>query len=73
MDSIRHHFGFKRDPFPQNVAVKELFPLPALKPLLQRVTFAIDQKAIAVVTGDVGSGKVNIAALCGQYISFQRA
>jgi general secretion pathway protein A len=57
MDSIRHHFGFKRDPFPQNVAVKELFPLPALKPLLQRVTFAIDQKAIAVVTGDVGSGK----------------
>jgi len=57
MDSIRHHFGFKRDPFPRNVALKELYPLPALKPLLQRVTFAIDQKAIAVVTGDVGSGK----------------
>lgn len=57
MESIRHHFGFKRDPFPQNVAVKDLFPLPALKPLLQRVSFAVAQKAIAVVTGDVGSGK----------------
>jgi ABC-type multidrug transport system ATPase subunit len=57
MDSLRHHFGFRHDPFPQNVPVKDLFPLPALEPLLQRVFFALDQKAIAVVTGDVGSGK----------------
>jgi general secretion pathway protein A len=57
MDSIRHHFGFKKDPFPQNVPVKDLFPLPALIPLKQRVSFAVDQKAISVITGDVGSGK----------------
>lgn len=57
MDSLRHHFGLKRDPFPQNVALKDLFPLPALAPLEKRVFFAIEQKAISVVTGDVGSGK----------------
>ena len=57
MDLLRHHFGFKKDPFPQNVAVKDLYPLPALKPLEQRVFFAINQKAISVITGDVGSGK----------------
>lgn len=57
MDAIRHHFGFRKDPFPQNVAVKDLYPLPALSPLEQRVSFAVDQKAISVITGDVGSGK----------------
>jgi general secretion pathway protein A len=58
MDTLRHHF---RDSvmtrFPQNVPVKDLYPLPALEPLRQRVFFALDQKAIAVITGDVGSGK----------------
>jgi general secretion pathway protein A len=57
MDTLRHHFGFRHDPFPQNVAVKDLYPLPVLEPLRQRVFFALDQKAIAVITGDVGSGK----------------
>jgi general secretion pathway protein A len=57
MDTLRHHFGFRHDPFPQNVPVKDLYPLPALEPLRQRVFFALDQKAIAVITGDVGSGK----------------
>jgi type II secretory pathway predicted ATPase ExeA len=57
MVSIRHHFGLRRDPFPQNVPVKDLFPLPGLVPLEKRVFFAIEQKAISVITGDVGSGK----------------
>ena len=37
METIRHHFGFKKEPFPQNIAVKDLFPLPALGPLERRV------------------------------------
>lgn len=57
MDTIRHHFGLKKDPFQQNISVKDLYPLPSLEPLLQRVSFAVDQKAISVITGDVGSGK----------------
>lgn len=57
METIRHHFGFKKEPFPQNIAVKDLYPLPALEPLEHRVFFALNQKAISVITGDVGSGK----------------
>ena len=57
METLRHHFGFKKDPFPQDVPIKDLFPLPALGPLEQRTFFSIDQKAISVITGDVGSGK----------------
>jgi len=57
MNSIRHHFGFKRDPFPQSVPVKDLYPLPSLAPLEKRVFFAIEQKAISLITGEVGSGK----------------
>jgi general secretion pathway protein A len=57
MDNLRHHFGFAKDPFPQSLSVKDLYPLPALSPLEQRVSFAIAQKAISVITGDVGSGK----------------
>jgi hypothetical protein len=41
MDSIRHHFGLKQDPFPQNIPVKDLYPLPALEPLEKRMSFAI--------------------------------
>ncbi|MBF9018767.1 MULTISPECIES: hypothetical protein, partial [unclassified Oceanispirochaeta] len=57
MDNLRHFYGLKKDPFPQNIAIKDLYPLPALAPLKQRTFFAIAQKAISVITGDVGSGK----------------
>lgn len=57
MDNIRHFFGLKKDPFPQDISVRDLYPLPALEPLRQRVSFAVQQKAITVITGDVGSGK----------------
>jgi len=70
MDNLRHFYGLKKDPFPQNIPVKDLFPLPALAPLKQRVFFAIQQKAISVITGDVGSGKSTslryVASQCHQ-------
>ena len=57
MEQVRHFFGLKKDPFPQDVAIRDLFPLPALEPLRQRVKFAVQQKAVSVITGDVGAGK----------------
>lgn len=57
MDNLRHFFGLKKDPFPQNIPVRDLYPLPSLSPLEKRVFFAIEQKAISVITGDVGAGK----------------
>lgn len=70
MKNLNHYYGLKKDPFPQNVPVKDLYPLPALVPLKQRVFFALKQKAISVITGDVGSGKSTslryVASLCHQ-------
>lgn len=57
MSELRHHFGFRSEPFAHNVPVSDLYPLPALEPLQQRVIFTLQQKAISVITGDVGSGK----------------
>lgn len=57
MENIRHFFGLKKDPFPQDIPVRDLYPLPALEPLKKRVSFAVQQKAVTVITGDVGSGK----------------
>lgn len=57
MNNLRHAFGLRKDPFPQDIPVKDLYKLPALEPLEKRVMFALDQKAISVITGDVGSGK----------------
>ncbi len=57
MDTIRHFFGFKDDPFPQDIPVKSLFPLPCFPPLEKRVQFAISIRGITVITGEVGAGK----------------
>ena len=57
MSDIRHFFGLKKDPFPQDVPVKDLYPIPSLEPLEKRVLFAVEQRSITVITGDVGSGK----------------
>lgn len=57
MKDIRHFFSLKRDPFPQNIAVKDLYMLPSLAPMLQRFDFTISTRNFSLVTGEVGSGK----------------
>lgn len=57
MKDIRHFFALKRDPFPQNIAPKDLFALPTLSPLQKRIEFAIALRNFTLVTGEVGSGK----------------
>lgn len=57
MSNIRHFYGLSRDPFPQNINIKDLYHLPSMRPMEERVMFSINQKAISIITGDVGSGK----------------
>lgn len=57
MKDIRHFFSLKRDPFPQDIAVKDLYELPSLSPLRQRIEFTISMRNFSLVTGEVGSGK----------------
>ncbi len=57
MKDIRHFFALKREPFPQDVSPHELYELPGLVPLRQRVEFAVSLGSVTLVTGEVGSGK----------------
>jgi len=57
MSRYKHFFGFQREPFPQDVKVEDLYPLPGLKALAERFAYALDLGAISVITGEVGTGK----------------
>lgn len=57
MSEIRHFFGLKSEPFPQDIPVKKLFMLPGLLPLEKRIQFMLNLRSISLITGEVGSGK----------------
>lgn len=53
----RVFFGFKREPFAQDLKVQEMLQSQAVTGVKERFLYAVDIGAIAVITGDVGSGK----------------
>ena len=57
MIDLRHAFGFSREPFPQDVALDQLFGRPGLDALLDRFHYTIELAMVGVITGQVGSGK----------------
>lgn len=57
MIALTHAWGFSREPFGQDIPVKDLYPLPALAPLLERFDYAVANRMATVITGEVGAGK----------------
>ena len=57
MIDLRHAFGFSREPFPQDVALDQLFGRPGLDALLDPFHYTIELAMVRVITGQVGSGK----------------
>lgn len=53
----RNFFGFQKEPFAQDIKVSDLFPLPSLNGVLERIKYAIELGAVSVLTGEVGAGK----------------
>jgi len=53
----RTFFGFTKEPFAAGIAHKEILQTDALAGVCNRFDYAVRLGAIAVVTGDVGSGK----------------
>jgi hypothetical protein len=43
MISLTHAFGFSREPFAQDIPVKDLFQLSGLSPFLNRFEYAVFQ------------------------------
>jgi general secretion pathway protein A len=57
MIALTHAWNLSREPFGADVPVDKLFPLPRLKPFLERFDYAISLGACTVITGEVGTGK----------------
>ncbi len=57
MIALTTAWGLNREPFPQDIPVAELYPLPGLQAFLSRFGYAVEQRLSTVITGEVGSGK----------------
>jgi type II secretory pathway predicted ATPase ExeA len=57
MIALTNAWGLSREPFEQDVPVKDLYPLPGLAPFIDRFDYAVAHGLSTVITGDVGSGK----------------
>ena len=53
----RAFFGFSKEPFGQDIAVENLLQTKPMLGVVERVRYAVDLGAMAVITGDIGSGK----------------
>lgn len=53
----RVFFGFQKEPFSQDIRVEEMLQSQGVAGVKERFLYAVDIGAIAVITGDVGSGK----------------
>jgi len=55
--SYKTFFGFQKEPFAQDIQLKDLYPLPGLQAVTERCLYALNLGAVSIITGDVGSGK----------------
>jgi general secretion pathway protein A len=55
--TYRAFFAFTKEPFASNLQIDEILLTPALQGVKDRLDYALRLGAIAVVTGEVGSGK----------------
>ena len=58
-DNIKNFFGLSKMPFSKNIGVKELFQSSSFKEACVRLEITLENEDIALLTGDVGSGKSN--------------
>nr|WP_291822175.1 AAA family ATPase [Candidatus Microthrix sp.] len=57
IDALRTHYGFTRMPFGKNIAPGMVHHHQAHDQAVARISWAINETAIGVVTGEVGAGK----------------
>lgn len=57
MNDLNAYFGFLTEPFSKEMPAKSLFLTEQLKKLFQRLQRLLKRRGIALITGEVGSGK----------------
>jgi len=55
--SHRHFFELQREPFTADIAHKEILVTPSIKGVEERISYAVTLGAVALITGEIGSGK----------------
>ena len=53
----RAYFGFKCEPFAKDIATKDLFTLPSMMGVKQRMDYCLSLGGVLTIFGEVGSGK----------------
>jgi type II secretory pathway predicted ATPase ExeA len=61
MIDLKNHYGFTRTPFGKDLAPSMLHRYPAHSEAVARITWCARERALAVITGEVGSGKTAAA------------
>jgi type II secretory pathway predicted ATPase ExeA len=64
MINYKNYYGFTKEPFSQDIKVEDLYIFPALLSAEERFNFAIDVRAVCIVTGEVGTGKSTLLRYC---------
>jgi type II secretory pathway predicted ATPase ExeA len=57
MSNYKNYFGFKKEPFHNDIDAKDLLKLPNMIAVKERFDYVSNINGIMIVTGDVGSGK----------------
>jgi len=57
MNNYKAFFGFTRIPFQPNIAVKKLMQTSQLLGVAERIKYAVELGAAAILTGEIGTGK----------------
>lgn len=57
MDICRHTFGLHKNPFAADLPRKDILVTPVITGAKERVDYAVQMGGIALLTGDIGSGK----------------
>ena len=57
IDHLRSHWGFSATPFTRELAPSMLFGSRAHKEAVARISWLVSERALGLVTGEVGSGK----------------
>ena len=56
MIDLRNHYGFTRTPFGKDLAPSMLHHYPAHAEAVARITWCARERALGVITGEVGHG-----------------
>ena len=62
IDKLQAHYGFTRMPFGRDLAPGMLHRHAAHNEAVARITWCITERAIGVITGEVGAGKTASSA-----------